>query len=95
MAPELLKTDIPLKKRITTKCDVFSLGASLLEIASSMNLPQNGDLWLKLREGYDIVFSPTAKRSQQIERLIGKMMHPDPDQRPDMDEILLHPCISS
>jgi hypothetical protein len=45
MAPELLKTDIPISKRLTQKCDIFSLGASLLELASSMNLPNNGPLW--------------------------------------------------
>ncbi len=45
MAPELLKSQLPLKQRLTQKADIFSLGASLLEIASSMNLPQNGLLW--------------------------------------------------
>jgi serine/threonine protein kinase len=39
MAPELLKSQIPLKQRVTPKADIFSLGASLLEIASSMDLP--------------------------------------------------------
>jgi len=38
MAPELLH------KRLSQKSDIFSLGASLLEIAASMNLPQNGPL---------------------------------------------------
>ena len=45
MAPELLN------KRFSKKTDIFSLGATLLEIASSMNLPQNGPLWSKLRDG--------------------------------------------
>ncbi len=54
MAPELLKADLPLSHRITQKCDIFSLGASLLEVASSMNLPNNGPLWHKLREGNQI-----------------------------------------
>lgn len=45
MAPELLQ------KRLSQKADIFSLGATLLEIASSMNLPQNGELWMKLRDG--------------------------------------------
>lgn len=63
MAPELLKSQLPLKQRLTQKVDIFSLGASLLEIASSMNLPQNGLLWQKLREGTDLKFSPSANRS--------------------------------
>ena len=78
MAPELLKTDIPIAKRLTQKCDIFSLGASLLELASSMNLPNNGPLWQKLREGNQIQFSPSAKRSQYLESLISRMMAPDP-----------------
>lgn len=45
MAPELLQ------KKLSQKVDIFSLGATLLEIASSMNLPQNGVLWTKLRDG--------------------------------------------
>lgn len=39
MAPELMKVDLSLNERCTTKCDVFSLGVSLLQLASSMNLP--------------------------------------------------------
>jgi serine/threonine protein kinase len=39
MAPELLKTSIPPIKRITTKADIFSLGAALLEITLGINLP--------------------------------------------------------
>jgi serine/threonine protein kinase len=84
MAPELLKTEIPISKRITPKCDVFSLGASLLEISSSLNLPHNGELWQKLREGNQIVFSPSANRSSYLERLINDMMNPDPNLRPSI-----------
>lgn len=39
MAPELLKSNIKVTERITKKADIFSLGASLLELASGMNLP--------------------------------------------------------
>jgi len=60
-----------------------------------MNLPQNGMLWQKLREGTNLKFSPSANRSVQIEQLITLMMEPDPQLRPDIDEILLHPMIQS
>jgi serine/threonine protein kinase len=50
MAPELLQTIIPPAKRITTKADIFSLGASLLEITLGINLPHNGVMWQKLRQ---------------------------------------------
>ena len=39
MAPELLRMDLPKNERISLKADVFSLGVSLLEIATSMDLP--------------------------------------------------------
>jgi serine/threonine protein kinase len=39
MAPELLKNNLRVSERITKKADIFSLGASLLELASGMNLP--------------------------------------------------------
>lgn len=79
---------------MSNKADIFSLGATLLEIASSMNLPQNGLLWQKLREGNQIRFSPSANRTTQLEDLINKMMDPDPETRPSIDEILLHPNLS-
>ena len=80
---------------MTKKADIFSLGATLLEIASSMNLPQQGKLWQKLREGNQIKFSPSVNRSTHLEDLINKMMDPDPDTRPCIDEILLHPYLSA
>ena len=67
MAPELLKSHLSLKQRLTQKADIFSLGASMLEIASSMNLPQNGELWQKLRDGTTLKFSPSANRTEQLE----------------------------
>ena len=61
MAPELLlqvsngeSTCLSLQDKISPKADIFSLGATLLELASGMNLPQNGLIWHKLREGGDI-----------------------------------------
>lgn len=93
MAPELLKTDLPLTTRITQKCDVFSLGVSLLQLASSLNLPNNGALWQKLREGHQIMFSPSANRSKHLETLVNRMMTPDPQHRPTIEDILMHPCI--
>lgn len=93
MAPELLKANIPLKERITQKCDVFSLGVSLLQLASSLNLPNNGEIWSKLREGHQIIFSPSANRTKKLESLMNRMMAPDPKDRPTIEDILMHPCI--
>lgn len=77
MAPELLQYNKDLTEKISYKADIFSLGASLLELASGMNLPQNGLMWQKLREGA-IKFSPSANRSDQLEELINLMMDKNP-----------------
>ena len=45
MAPELLQNNINKSDKISTKADIFSLGATLLELASGMNLPKNGIIW--------------------------------------------------
>ena len=65
MAPELLQNNVAAIDKISTKADIFSLGASLLEIAAGMNLPKNGEMWLKLRHAGEgvIRFSPSANRS--------------------------------
>lgn len=73
MAPELFN-----RKKLSQKADIFSLGVSLLEIASSMNLPQNGPLWNKLRDGSQIKFSPSANRTSRLEDMINRMMAPEP-----------------
>ncbi len=80
------------KDRIKPAADIFSLGATLLEIAAGINLPQNGMMWHKLREG-DIKFSPSANRSDQLEELINNMMAPKAEDRPSVDDILLHPIL--
>ena len=39
MAPELLESDKSIHIKCTSKVDIFSLGATLLELSSGMNLP--------------------------------------------------------
>ena len=93
MAPELLQSGAKHQDKISKKADIFSLGASLLELSSGMNLPQNGLLWQKLREG-DIKFSPSANRSEELENLINFMMDPSPTNRPTIEDILSHPRLT-
>lgn len=45
LSPELF-----IKKDVTYKTDIFSLGLSLLEILTQFNLPKNGFLWRQIRE---------------------------------------------
>ena len=45
MADEVLT-----EKRLTTKNDIFSLGITLLELGTDLDVPKDGALWHKLRE---------------------------------------------
>ena len=39
-----------MDSKFTKACDVFSLGVTLLELATDLDLPQGGPLWHKLRD---------------------------------------------
>jgi hypothetical protein len=46
-----------------------------------------------MRDGFDILFSPSSKRSKQLVELINKMMHPVAEQRISVEELQLHPLV--
>jgi len=75
LAPELLQG------RGGMAADIFSLGISLLEIATDIELPNNGPPWQALRHG-DI--PPTDTISTSLRQVITSMMSQDPDQRPSV-----------
>ena len=39
-----------LQGRYTKACDVFSLGATVLELSCDLDLPRGGNLWHSLRK---------------------------------------------
>jgi len=59
------------------KGDIFSLGASMYEIALGRELPANGPEWNQIRDGGmdDSVFGIFLAPLAQLTRL---MMHPEP-----------------
>lgn len=86
LAPELMQG------RFTKSADIFSLGITLLELASDLDLPRGGDTWHQLRNGQlPEVF--TQGISPDLRRLITWMMDPLPQQRPTVDEILAEPAV--
>ncbi len=66
------------------KVDVFSLGASIYELALGESLPQNGEEWHNIRQG---ILKPLHV-SQDMYLLIKSMLHENPNMRPNCNQIL-------
>lgn len=83
---ELLQDD----HRALTKCDIFSLGATLYELVTANPIPSDGDSYHSLRDGrFEEMFVPP-----DLAYLIKQMMHVDPNARPTAHDILRCPRIS-
>ena len=66
--------------------DIFSLGISMLELASDLDLPSRGEGWHMLREGH-IPEEFTKDISPKLRRLIFLMMELNPEKRPTAREL--------
>ena len=88
MAPELLGG------LFSVKADVFSLGITMLELASGLDLPSNGASWQMLRSGY-LPQECTCMIPFPLLTIIRWMMDPDYNQRPTVHEVLVHPTVKS
>ena len=78
--------------KFTKACDVFSLGVSLLELATDLDLPKSGQLWHDLRcRGPDP--SLTAHLAPELRRVIQLMMSRDPERRPGVKQLLELPSV--
>ncbi|XP_038260683.1 membrane-associated tyrosine- and threonine-specific cdc2-inhibitory kinase [Dermochelys coriacea] len=81
MAPELLRGEY------SEAADVFSLGMTILEIACNMELPNGGEGWQQLRQGY-LPPEFTAGLSLELRALLAAMLEPDPRLRPSVETLL-------
>ncbi|CAI5790592.1 membrane-associated tyrosine- and threonine-specific cdc2-inhibitory kinase [Podarcis lilfordi] len=81
MAPELLRGEY------TKAADIFSLGITILEIACNMELPNGGEGWQQLRQGY---MPPefTADLSAELRTLLVAMLEPNHLLRPSVETLL-------
>jgi len=87
LAPEVLSG------RFTKACDVFSLGVTLLELATDMDTPRSGQLWHDLRtKGPDP--SITMHLQPELRRVIQLMMTRDPNRRPGVKQLLELPSVA-
>ncbi|GFG39437.1 hypothetical protein Cfor_08386 [Coptotermes formosanus] len=84
LAPELMTG------HFTKAADIFSVGITMLELASDLDLPSRGPLWHELRNG---IFPDdhTKHICPEIFELIRAMMTPDYVERPTVDILLSHP----
>jgi len=84
LAREMLDKPIDL-----TKCDIFSLGATLYECClGGRSLPGCGQEWQDIRDGKLLHLPDTCP---SFYRILREMMHPDPKKRPSANEILSRP----
>lgn len=81
IAPELMRGVF------TKAADIFSLGITILELASDLDLPRGGDTWHQLRN-LEIPKAFTEGISYQLFGVISQMMEPDPNTRPTVRDIL-------
>jgi len=88
LAPEVMQG------RFTKACDVFSVGATLLELACDLDLPRGGHLWHDLRSrGPDPAL--TLAMSAELRRVVELMMIADPDRRPTVRQVLDLPSVAA
>uniref|UniRef100_A0A0K0CY09 Membrane-associated tyrosine- and threonine-specific cdc2-inhibitory kinase wee-1.3 n=1 Tax=Angiostrongylus cantonensis TaxID=6313 RepID=A0A0K0CY09_ANGCA len=88
LAPEVLNS-LPTKA-----ADVFSIGITILEVTTDIDLPSRGDTWHQIRSGHipDRFFKGV---SSDLTRLIKWLMSPDPASRPTTAQALSDVAISS
>ena len=78
--------------KLNSKCDIFSLGLTLLEIISKVELPYNGNLWHELRDenfklSTNFFEKSNIKNVNEFISLISQMILPF-EKRPDLKEII-------
>jgi serine/threonine protein kinase len=88
LAPEILKSS----NNITCAADIFSLGMSILELATDLDLPRGGDTWHQLRNG-QIPTHLVSSLSTDLVEIIMKMIEPDHLKRANADQLLDMPRI--
>ncbi|CAB3411289.1 unnamed protein product [Caenorhabditis bovis] len=86
LAPEVLNGS-PSKAS-----DIFSLGMTILEAATDLDIPSNGENWHQIRNGQipDRFFIGISKN---MRFLIEWMLSSDPTERPTTSELLRQPCV--
>ncbi|KAI5123074.1 hypothetical protein M0805_000508 [Coniferiporia weirii] len=83
-----------LQGKYGKETDIFSFGMMMLETATNIVVPAQGELWHKLREED---FSPVdglGECSSTLVQLITSMLRKNPAARPDAESVYTHPVIT-
>jgi len=92
MAPEIL--EVTKIKDLNEKCDIFSLGLTIIEILFKVELPQNGVLWRQIRNENFTLPNDFLNNSnineipKEFFELIYGIIHHDPKKRFDIQHII-------
>ncbi|CAH1786957.1 unnamed protein product [Owenia fusiformis] len=86
MAPELLQG------KFGKQADIFSVGMTILEIASDLDLPKSGDAWHRLRSG-SLPEELLQDKSRDLRRVIRHMIEPGHYRRPTAKQLLELPFV--
>ncbi|XP_076471842.1 membrane-associated tyrosine- and threonine-specific cdc2-inhibitory kinase-like [Babylonia areolata] len=70
--------------------DIFSLGVTILEMATDLDVPLIGNLWQALRNGH-LPTKLLARHSETLQYAIEWMLLQDYKQRPTVENLLEHP----
>ncbi|KAI0344770.1 hypothetical protein BDW22DRAFT_1427444 [Trametopsis cervina] len=86
LAPEVLQG------RYSKAADIFSLGMTILETATNVIVPDQGDAWHRIRHE-DFTQVDMSVLSTELVELIKSMLRTDPSLRVDAGTAYIHPVI--
>ncbi|ETV72110.1 WEE protein kinase, variant [Aphanomyces astaci] len=89
MAPELLQSTAR-----QPSADIFSLGLTLVELATGVALPSQGPQWHVLRSGSLPHRTFDTAYSADFDVLIRQMLRVDPTKRPTAQDVMAHPKVN-
>jgi len=79
---------------ITCAADIFSLGMTILELSTDLDLPRSGELWHQLRSA-QVPSNLINSLSTNLVEIIMKMIEPDHLIRATSDHLLQMPKVKS
>ncbi|THV02400.1 hypothetical protein K435DRAFT_775597 [Dendrothele bispora CBS 962.96] len=86
LAPEVLQG------KYGKAADIFSFGMTILETASNIVVPDQGEAWHRLRQ--EDFSQVDLDRSPELLRLIRQMMRTEPTRRVDIHDVYEHPVVA-